>query len=198
MVYCDCDSEKTEVAIIPSRTFLSVAQLAVAQQDMLVRERCDLEHMNSEKPYQSPRIDNSVRPERVKSPIAGCTLVGIIFVAHWAVAVGLMTDSIPFSFKVYTIGFGLTGCAVGVAKKMPLLLGPVSGVLSVSVRSAFLSPWDPWLLPIVVIGSVSGLVGGFIVGGLGMIVIHRVEAKKRRAALGSNGKHARETMKIGR
>jgi len=133
-------------------------------------------YCNEDNPYQTPTSLGVKQGDDPLRRVISCAVIGAACGLFWTAVFGPFTagpPSLMLSALVYTSGFALTGVAVGLAKSSALFVGPLSGMLILSAWAIIVGPRDGWLLLWLVIFGGSGLIWGFVIGGLGMLVIRR-------------------------
>src|SRR5262249_40033816 len=106
------------------------------------------------------------RESRFVSAFIGA-VIGLGVGIFWAITFGPLTDgppSIKLSFLVYSTGFTITGLVVGAIRRLPLLVGIVTGSLVLSYWAIILGPKDAWGVLWVMVFGGSGLFWGFFIG----------------------------------
>ena len=96
--------------------------------------------------------------------LIGILLGSIIGLIIGAILDHLFTDAPPFLPFPFTIGFVITGAAVGAVGRSPELVGLAVGFVILSVLAVIVGPKDGWLFIWVVIFGGSGLLWGTVIG----------------------------------
>ncbi|MFO7905587.1 MAG: hypothetical protein ACQESR_24460 [Planctomycetota bacterium] len=108
--------------------------------------------------------------------------VGLCVGILWTMVFGPLTAGPPsmcLSFLVYTTSFTFTGFVVGTMQRLPLLVGAVTGFLTLLMWALIVGPKDGWMALWVIMFGGSGLFCGILIGCLFWIT--------RRLASGPNG-----------